>query len=262
MGETEPRRIKSVDMAGKILEALRDEQGAAISELTDRLDRSPGTLHTYLATLQAHGLVVKEEDEYRLGPHLVTLGEFVKHHHPLYQAGKTVVDQLADQTDDSVHLLAEHDGQGFVLHERFGEDAVGSNYHAQLREKPYRQLHCRANGKAILAFLPQERVQEIITHHGLAKKGPNAITDETELFEELAEIRDRGYAFNDEEELRGVRAVGAPILDAENHPIGAISLSASQSRLRGERFRETVPELVLNSANEIEVNIETENFEP
>ncbi len=101
-------------------------------------------------------------------------------------------------------------------------------------------LHNTALGKAILAHLPKERVEEIIDRHGLPSKTDRTITDKKELFETLEGVHERGIAFDDEERINGLRCVAVPILD-NGKTIGAISVSGPKSRMDNERFREGIP---------------------
>jgi len=101
-------------------------------------------------------------------------------------------------------------------------------------------LHSTGLGKAILAHLPEERVESIVDHHGMPASTPETITDRDELFDALERIRDRGFAFDDEERLRGLRCVAAPIL-ANDDVVGAISVSGPTNRLRDDRYREELP---------------------
>jgi len=93
--------------------------------------------------------------------------------------------------------------------------------------------------------------------HGLPAQTENTITDHERLFEDLEGMRERGYAYNDdEEEIEGFRAVGAPIRDIDGRVRGSLSISGPASIMRDERFREELPERVSQSANVIEVNID------
>ncbi|WP_248910829.1 IclR family transcriptional regulator [Halocatena marina] len=255
------RRVKSVDTACKLIRAMQERGSTTISELSEAIDLSEGSVHTHLATLKSHGLVVKNGTIYELGPQFVPLGERVKHNSKLYQAAKKEVDGIADETGECVHLLIENNGQGIILYESFGKRAVGTKFHSRSREMPAEYLHCRASGKAILAYLSASRVHDIIDKYGLKEMTEETITDCEELFDELAATRSCGYALNDEEELRGVRAVGVPILDDEEKPLGAISLSAPRSRLDGEAFTDEIPKLLISTANVIEINYQTDDLD-
>jgi DNA-binding IclR family transcriptional regulator len=155
------------------------------------------------------------------------------------------------------HLIIEHDGHLFSLYERFGEKAVGVEYHDRKREQPLNHLHCTAAGKAILSQLPESDVREITTERGVPQNTEHTITDVEELIEELAVVRDRGYAFADEEQMSGIRALGAPVTPAGERVAGAIAVSGPTSRLKNETFREELPDLVVEAANICEVNLHT-----
>lgn len=236
---------------------MQEQSGTSVSELSEAVDLTVGTVHTHLATLKDHGFVVQEGNTYWLGPQLIPLGEYVKHHSDLYRASKREIDRVAEETGECVHLMVENNGQSIILYEAFGDEAVGTKYHTRSREMPSEHLHYRAAGKSILAHLPASRVHETIDEHGLPAATEKTVTNKEELINQLAEIRSRGYALNDEEELRGIRAVGAPILCEDGDPYGAISISAPCSRLKGETFEEDYPELVVATTNIIEINYQT-----
>lgn len=249
------RRVQSVDTSCRIIDALRRSGGSTVSALADRIGLSAGTVHTHLATLKDHGYVVQNDRTYKLGPQVLTLGEHFRNNHRLYQSAKEEIEELAEETGESAHLIVEHRGRVLALHEVFGDDAVGVEYHARKREESLRHLHCTASGKAILSQYPREQVESIIDEHGLEQKTPNTITDLETLFDQLEAARERGFAFNDEEQAVGLRAVGAPIMRSDGQVEGALSVSAPTNRLKGTRFQEELPESVMRAANIVEVNL-------
>jgi DNA-binding IclR family transcriptional regulator len=255
------RKIKSVDRSAEILESIWELRGATVTELAEHTDLTPGTVHTHLATLRDWRLVRKEGTQYDLGYQFVVLGEYVRNSSTLHRHGRQVADNLADDTGESVHLVTEDDGMEVILYESFGQNAVGTEFYIRNREIMARHLHYSAAGKAILAHLPRERIVDIVDRHQLVQRTEETITDVETLFDELERVRERGFARNDEEGVRSMRAVGSPVLDRDGDPIGAISLSAPVSRLRGETFEEAMPERVMEAANIIEVNIQTEGIE-
>ncbi|WP_436348308.1 IclR family transcriptional regulator [Natronorubrum sp. FCH18a] len=263
--DDEPRRIQSADRVCDILECVRETGRTTVSEVSDAIGVTPGTAHTYLATLESRGFVEKTDGEYRLGLELLPYGEHVRLRNDLYRAAMEEVHRLAHDIDACAHLMTEYEGQLLVLHEVFGENAIGMDFHPQKRERPQTYLHCTAAGKAILAQLPDYRVAQIIEEHGLVSYTPSTITDETELVDELETVRERGFALNDQEQMQGIRAVGAPIYYGGDRVLGAVSVSGSASAWNGDRFRDRLPEAVMRAANAIEVNVhsalsETDQF--
>lgn len=255
--EPKSRTIKSVTTALSIVQVIREKNGATVTEIAMHLDFSPATVHSHLSTLKQEGYVVQRETAYDLGPQFLAAGGHVRNKSRLYQASKEEVDKLAEETGECVHLIIEHGGQLFALYERFGPDAIGTDYHDQKRGKPLNHLHCTAAGKSILAQLPEQQVERIIDERGLPENTNKTIHEREMLLEELAEVRERGYAFADEEQLRGIRAVGAPIFGPNNDAAGAIAVSGPTSRLQRERFYELLPETVQQTTNICEVNLRT-----
>lgn len=258
MADRSPRRVQSVSIACAVMETLRTEDGATVSEIASQIDRSPAAVHTHLATLTDEAFVVKAGDRYRLSPRFITFGEHVRNSSEVFEAGIEEIDRLADETDEAINLNIEHDGLEVSLYQAFGDKAVGTGFHVKERERTHRYLHYSAAGKAILAHLPEKRVEEIIGQRGLPKQTPNTITEKGKLYAELEQIRERGFARNDEEQVLGLRAVGAPILDQDDEVLAAVSLSAPTRRLREEEFESKAPEVTENTAHLIELKLQTE----
>lgn len=250
------RRIKSIGTASDILRTVQRVDEPTFTDVVDAVDQSKGTVHTYLATLEAEGFVTRAEDVYRLGFRLVPMAETVRNETDLYRAGRDEVEKLARRTGEYVHMTVADRGKEVTLHERRGENAVARDYHRRMREVP-QHLHYTATGKAMLAHFEQSRRERIVAEQGLPAQTDQTITDPDELTASLAEIRERGYAINDEEEVRGMRSVGAAIRGLDGRVAGAISVTAPKSRLSGDRFRTDIPELVKQAANIVEVNMET-----
>lgn len=251
-----PRRIQSVEIAFDILKILRDKQGASVTEVATEIERSVGTVHTYLATMKDKGYVRAEDGEYRVGLFALPLGEYVRSRSRLYQVGKPVVDKLAQETGEASHLVVESHGREILLYEQFGPDAVGEELYTRIKGYPRQNLHCSAASKAILAHLDQSHRDRILTDYELISRTPKTITDEETLRDELSEVRTNGFARNDEEQISGVRAIASPIIHDET-VYGAISLSAPTSRMQDDRFSSSVPERIIDAANVIEVNIQS-----
>jgi DNA-binding IclR family transcriptional regulator len=150
--------------------------------------------------------------------------------------------------------MIEQNGWGYIIHKEKGDKAATTTSRIGKRL----HLHYTSTGKAILAYLPQERVEEIVATWGLPERTENTVTDYESLEEELAEVRERGYAFDRGEQINGARCVGAPVRDPSGTIVGAISVSGPANRLRSEFFEVELPRLVTDTASVIEMNIEVD----
>lgn len=252
------RTIQSVLAATEIIESLRRRDGATISEIASDCNLTPGSIHTHLSTLKKCNYVIQDGNEYRLGYHFLALGESVRNHNELYRAAKDEIESLAEETGESAHLIIHHDGQIYALYERFGQEAVGVDYHERKREQPLSHMHCTAAGKAILSRLPRERALKLLESSGMPAVTENTITDRDVLLEELEETEEQGYAVSNEEQMSGLRAVGAPIILQNGEVAGAIAVDGPTARVKGEKYREELPEKVIQATNICEVNLQTE----
>ncbi len=257
---TPGRVIQSVLITTELLEHIRDSNEITVSKLADKSGRTPGTVHTHLSTLKQAGLVAQVGQKYKLGPQFLAYGEAVRNHSNLYQASHTEVNKLAENNNECAHLIIETNGKLFALYERFGSQAVGVEFHNRKRERGLNHLHCTAAGKAILANYPQKRTEEIIEATGLPEITPNTITEYEQINEEFDQIREQGFALADEEQIEGIRAVGAPIIDRDKSVVGAIALSGPKARLQKKLFRQEIPEKVMEAANICEVNLQSTHF--
>jgi len=242
--------IRGTERTIRIVETLKELDGARVTELADRLNLSKGTIHDYLSTLRQHNYVVKEGDEYHVGLGFFEIGEYARDRIQIYHAAKPEVQKLAEETGELTNLLYEEHGHGVYLYRATGENAVTLDTHTGKR----RYLHNTALGKAILAYMPKQRVDEIIDQHGLPKATKHTITDHDNLYSELENIQNRGYAFCNQERVQGLHCVAAPLQSQEGTVLGAISIAGPTTRIRGERLEEELPQKVLQAANVIEIN--------
>ena len=242
-------RVKSVDTAFDMLEVLRDKDGSSVTELAAECDCAKSTMHAHLRTLRNRGYVVRNADGYHLGLQFLDLGNSARSRFQLVQAARPEIDQLVEETGERIQLMVEEQGMGTYVYQSRSESAISTDSHTGTRVN----LHSTAVGKAYLAFLPRERVEEILDRRGLPAKTEHTTIDREALYAELDEVKERGVAFNDEEKIEGMRAVGAPITGEDNVAIAAFSLSSPTTRLNGERYRTEIPQKLQNIARVISI---------
>jgi DNA-binding IclR family transcriptional regulator len=237
--------VQATETSLSILEALK-EGSASISQLARELAASKSTIHNHIRTLEENGYVAKtDEAQYRLGLKLFDHGEYARIQIQLYEAGVPIVDEIVEKTGEKAQLMVEEHGKGYYVYRTQGDAAISTRVGREV------DLHCTSAGKAALAYMAEDRVHQIIEKHGMEKHTQNTITDFDELSEELAEIREKKVAFNEEERLKGLRAVGVPILDDAGTLLGSISVSGPTTRMNGSWYRDEIPELLEQSADVI-----------
>lgn len=251
MSPTARNPIKSTQTTFRILEALMELDGAGVTAVADHLDLPKSNVHNYLSTLEEEEYVVKRGTTFHVGIRFLELGAYARNRRDLYEIARPELDKIADEEGELVNLLVEEHGRGTYIYRVAGDDAVQVDAHVGTRV----HLHCTALGKAILAHLPEERVDEIVTRHSLPEVTDDTITDRDELREALADVRERGIAFDREERVEGLRCAAAPIRSNTGRVLGALSISGPTTRIPDERLEEEIPSLLERATNVIELNI-------
>lgn len=247
------RQLKTLITAANLLDLVQDQKGVGITKLSEELELAESTVHGYVKTLESWGYLTYEENKYHIGLEFLNKGGHARTRKPEYDFIIDKLDDLAGQTGERVQFIVEENGRGYYIHTSIGENAVQVDAH--IGKKIH--LHASSAGKAILAYLPEERFEEVLTEWGTPMYTEQTITDEAALLDELEEIRERGYSVSDQESIEGLRAIGVPIqYQDSDQPLGAISLSGPAHRLQGERFEQEIPNKILGIANEIELDLE------
>jgi DNA-binding IclR family transcriptional regulator len=111
-------------------------------------------------------------------------------------------------------------------------------------------LHCTAIGKSILAALPDDEVRRISSRSGLPRRMPHTLTTPDALLANLASVRARGWALDDEENMTRVRCVGAVVLNHRGEPIGGVSVSGLSFDMARAQVARLAP-MVVRTAREV-----------
>lgn len=247
--EQSQRIVNAVQISLDIIQYLQEHDEAGITEIADALGYAKGTIHSHMTTLSTNEYVVKQDGIYRLSLRYLDLAQTVRDRIQIYDAVQDELEDLASESGELAQSATEEHGKAVYIYKTGGEKAVQTA--SSVGDREY--LHCIALGKAILAHKSRDYVRGIIDRHGFERFTENTITSQEELFSELETIRDRGYAFDREEKIEGLRCVAAPIV-TNGEIAGALSISGPARRFNGEVFEEKLPKMVTRSANVVEIN--------
>ncbi|SEV80311.1 IclR family transcriptional regulator [Natrinema salifodinae] len=244
------RSIKSDETLFAIIECLKRTDGAGVTELADRLDLAKSTVHKHLVALERNRYAVKDEGEYRLGLQFFNAGIHVRNGYEVYHAAKERIDRLATETNEAAWLIVHENGMGMFVY------GVPSNesFTFDTTIGTWVYLHANSAGKAILSHLSESEVEAVIDRHGLPAQTENTITDRDALFDELEATRDRGYAVNFQEDLRGLHAIAAPII-TDGRPVAAVTIAGAANRVTEDRIEADLSERLLEAVDDIELRL-------
>lgn len=239
----------------EIVKFVSREGYVTASKLQAEFDMPSSTLFDYFTTLDDHEFLVKEGESYRIGFQSLEYGSRARWNHDIYQPARSELDKLAHETNEQVYLMEEENGHGVTLYNASGNPGVNVRSHDGL----YTPLHTTADGKAILAFLPEVRLKEIYSDHDLEAINRHIITDWDELLVELEWIRDRGVSSEREERVEGISSLATPIIDRDGNVSGSVAIFGPTSRVTDPEtdygFDAHLFKRIQEVSNVIEVNI-------
>ena len=228
MAKTDIYYIEALGKALDVLDIFAEVEKPLLSlqELALFSKLNKNAVFRILYTLTEHGYVVKRGQEYELGSKLHVLGNRRLRSKDLLTVCGPYLDALRAQFGETVNLGVLDGAQiryvdvresheSFRLAERIG----ASDF-----------LHCTALGKACMAWLPFEDVRRMCKEAGMQRRTDRTITTIAGLKSELANVRNLGYAVDNEESMAGAFCFGVPILDGHSAPIAALSLSGPTVR--------------------------------
>jgi IclR family transcriptional regulator, acetate operon repressor len=244
--------MSSVNRALDILETLANE-GTTLSlkDIAERSGITRPTAHRLLQTLVERGYVEQDNmREYAVGRAALALaGGMLSRLEPA-RAARPALEHLRQLTPETIHFAVLAGTDAVYVDKIDGRRA----YRMASEVGHHLSLHCTAIGKSILAFLPEERRAEILRETGLPRRTPNTITKPELLDVELADVRRRGFAIDDEENENEIRCVGASVFNARGEPFAAVSVSAPSFQFSRDAALMLAPALV-DTAREISLAV-------
>lgn len=245
-----------VEKTLKVLEYLAEcnEVTAGVTEISAVLGYNKSTVYRILRVLAEHGFVEQSPStqKYSLGVKLLELGTAYLTNCEVRKQARPFLEKLVADSGETVHLAILRDWEVLYI-----DRVEPPNSGISVGQKVGRRFpaYCTAGGKALLAWLPQEQLEQFLASVPLKPMTPKTITDPGELRKELVRVRERGYAVDREEIHEWGRCVGAPIFDFTGGVVAAVSISGLSMRLTDERIETVLAPLVMEAARDISARL-------
>jgi DNA-binding IclR family transcriptional regulator len=220
-----------------------------VAEISNRLGYSQSKTYRLVRTLTKLGFLQEANGKarYLLGLNVLQMGLLAQKQFNISSIARPFMKELSRLTKETVVLTAVNGTKGVVIDRVESEEPIRFSLFQTGAGLP---LHGGASSKVLMAYLPEEDWDRIIKKEGLKRFTPNTITGVNRLKAHLREIRQKGYAFSDEEIDRHVRAVAAPILNGWGEVVAGLSIAGPVFRISKKRVPQ-ISKLVMEYANRI-----------
>jgi len=252
----EPRYSQSLERGLAILSSFTPERPVrGIADVADDLGMRRSTTHRYMSTLVALGYLEQgAARKYRLGLRVTDLGMSALNSTALREHARPYLEELCRQSSYTVSL-AVLDGPEIVYVDRVRSARRTQGKDLDLAPGSRLPAYCTAMGKLLLAFLPEEEQRNLLSEIRPTRMGPNTITSKSQLRAELENVREEGFAVNDQELAPELYAIAAPVRSESHEVVAAASLTAHSSLISLEELVEHLGPHLVATADRISARL-------
>lgn len=223
--------IRALERGCAVLEAVGEAGSASLSEIARATGLSVSTTFRVLETLRQCGYVeqVAATGMHHLGFRAAQIGAKYADNSPLPRAAHMAMQKLVGVVNETANLAVLDNGEVVYIHQVEAQQGIIRMFTHLGARAP---LHCTGVGKILLAWRHDEDARQLLERRPLVSYTPSTITSIEKFMEELAIVRQQGFAVDDEEREPGVRCVTAPVRGADGSVAAAISVSGPTTRFQ------------------------------
>lgn len=199
------------------------------ADLAKALTIPKSSLTAVIGDLVKLGYVSQDEatKRYELGSGVMTLARSYMENCDIVRMGRPVLTRIVSEIDEATTLALIDGDQGLVVAQEVSS-RPGAQRTISLGERA--PLSTTSAGKIMLAFLPEEHRERLLSTIPLPRTARNSVTDRGALAAEVERVREMGVSFSREEAIDGVIAVGVPVWGGEGQLVAALSTAVPAYR--------------------------------
>jgi len=229
----------AVERALGMLEAIAlESEGLSNAEISRKLQIPKSSASYILRTLEKQNYVNRDPDtgKYRVGLKILSLSRGALSGIDVREVALPIMRNLMEKTNLTCHLaildgpeavyIEKVEPQGFIRMDTW----VGRRM----------RVHATSVGKALVAYIPQDKLEKILAERAMERRTPKTITTVPRLLKELEKVRSAGYAVDDEENNLGARCLGAPIFNQQGMVEASLGLSGTINQVNAQ----TMPRII------------------
>ncbi|HEY0209318.1 IclR family transcriptional regulator [Acerihabitans sp.] len=242
-----PTSIPALDKVMCVFDYLSENDGATFTQILQYSGFAKSSTSSLLTSMVAHGLLRQDKNKYYLGLRLYELGNKAAEQYDIKKIALPILKEIRDFTGLTCHMgVLEGVAPIYLLKVDSPQPIVIRSW-----EGKRLSLHSSGLGKVLIAWLNDAELEELLPGDQILQKfTATTITDITILKKELAEIRRRGWGYDNEEDSLGVRCVAVPVFNSQGQVVAALSISGVAFQIPEEK-RETLASLMMDASRRL-----------
>jgi IclR family pca regulon transcriptional regulator len=234
--------VAGLDKGLQVIAAFDQERSRlSIAEVAERTGLTRAAARRYLLTLTALGYMRHEQKQFSLTPQVLRLGQSYLHSARLPRIAQPLLYRLAYSLGEAASVgILDHDDLVCVA-----AVSAGQLISATLQPGTRVPAHCTANGRVLLASLPEAQIQGFLARAAPERITAFTIVDKDELARAITRVREQGYALVDQELELGLRTIAVPVKNFRGDVVAAMNISVHAGRMQVEQMVERcLPSLI------------------
>jgi IclR family pca regulon transcriptional regulator len=228
-----------------------DRKTWSLTQISKHLNLNTTSTYRYVNTLIQLGYLRKNPNTkvISLGHQILTLRANFYRTDDLYENGKPLIKEVFETFNVNTELASYDENSIVVIYRREASESFVPRFPLSSREE---QFYCSSLGKAILSALPHDEMVKIVKELPIEKKTGNTLTNKKDLIADLEKTRARGYALNNEEWVKGLLAIGAPIVNLHTKEVkGAVCFDFTTIHCSIKRVEKKYAKIIIKLASDI-----------
>lgn len=251
--------LKTLDNAFDVLELFSLENPEmGVSEISERLGLHKSIVFRILYTLKVRGYVEQSDEtrKFRLGLKCFEVGSRTVNQLGLGSLIQPIIEKLALSVNDTVNVGVLNGTDIVYLNKVVSQSPLRIEAQTGARFP----AHCTALGKAILAYLPVEQLENYLENSPFNMITQDSLASPEDAKKALAEVRKQGYSWSDQELFEGITCIGAPVFDRRGKVFAAISIAMLRHRAYLPGRKEELIKLITLASSEISNTLKSTTY--
>lgn len=241
--------LQTVDNALAVLDLLAETDRLPLTEIAARVGHGKTMTYRLLCTLENRGYLVRGEDNrYGLGMRLFTLGNKVLSEKTFLPLIQPLLDELTQRVQETTHFVTwENHSKVILLYEALSSHSLRAEVNGTIQSRP---LHMTSTGIALLSTVSDEEIEHYTNTALFEQKTEFSISTKEQLLEDIAFVRQNGYAINNQRYERGMVSISVPVVP-QTAKLVEFAISVSGPSVRLLENQQTIVGELLRTAEKI-----------